>query len=437
MNASSASLRARRRAVPVGHDVGLVSVIVANIWRGTAFSMLLLYAGLMAVNRELYEAARVDGAGRMRSRSGTSPCRSSGPILLVNAILITISTLNTFDMVLALTGGGPAQATEVLALAHLQLGVRQLQDLAAGSVFAVFLLVISLLLTVGYRRLLRAGGNSDERAARVPDRRTSRASGAAHGGRKAMYMRKAERRDDCAHLPRLPGSSLSSSAARCCGSSRSRCADQAEILDPSSTRSRSRRRSTTTRRSCSSAQFPSFLMNSLPSCRLGGAWRDDRRRAGRVRVLASTSAGDRRLLIGVSALQMISPLVIAFPLYRYFALIDVLDSHFSTTMVYIAILMPLATWMLKGFFDEIPQGARRGGAARRSQPTPGLHKVILPVAMPGVTAVFVLIAMLAWGEFVIPYILLTSPSSCRSRSASSTSRAPMRPRRRASWPRAA
>jgi multiple sugar transport system permease protein len=73
----------------------------------------------------------------------------------VNAILITISTLNTFDMILPLTGGGPAQATEVLAL-HTYNSVFVNFNLAAGSVFAVILLVLSLLLTVGYRRLLRA-----------------------------------------------------------------------------------------------------------------------------------------------------------------------------------------------------------------------------------------------------------------------------------------
>ena len=51
---------------------------------------------------------------------------------------------------------------------------------------------------------------------------------------------------------------------------------------------------------------------------------------------------------------MISPLVVIIPLYRYFARLNLLDSHISTSMVYIAILVPLATWMLKGFFDGIP-----------------------------------------------------------------------------------
>ena len=132
--------------------LAVLSVVVANIWRGTAFTMLLLYAALHTVNRELYDAARVDGAGRLRSLwHVTLP--QIRPVLLVNVILITIATLNTFDMILSLTGGGPAQATEVLALRTFN-SVFVSFNLAAGCVFAVLLLLASLLLTMVYRRLL-------------------------------------------------------------------------------------------------------------------------------------------------------------------------------------------------------------------------------------------------------------------------------------------
>ena len=120
--------------------------------------------------------------------------------------------------------------------------------------------------------------------------------------------------------------------------------------------------------------------------------------------------GNNTLLIGVLALQMISPLVIVIPLYRYFARLHLLDSLVSTSMVYIAILVPLATWMLKGFFDGIPpdlddaamvDGCTRFGAFRR---------VTLPLILPGLTSALVLTAIIAWGEFAIPYILLSEPS---------------------------
>jgi multiple sugar transport system permease protein len=133
--------------------LAVVSVVVANIWRGTAFTMLLLYAALYTVDRELVDAARVDGAGRLRTLwHVTLP--QIRPVLLVNVILITISTLNTFDMILPLTGGGPAQATEVLAL-HTYNSVFVNFNLASGCVFALLLLAVSLVLTTLYRRLLR------------------------------------------------------------------------------------------------------------------------------------------------------------------------------------------------------------------------------------------------------------------------------------------
>jgi multiple sugar transport system permease protein len=133
-------------------SLAVVSVVVANIWRGTAFTMLLLYAALHTVNRELYDAARVDGAGRLRMLwHVTLP--QIRPVLLVNVILITIATLNTFDMILSLTGGGPAQATEVLAL-HTFNEVFVNFSLAAGCVLAVLMLLASLALTAAYRRLL-------------------------------------------------------------------------------------------------------------------------------------------------------------------------------------------------------------------------------------------------------------------------------------------
>lgn len=159
-----------------------------------------------------------------------------------------------------------------------------------------------------------------------------------------------------------------------------------------------------------SAQFSVFLTNSLKLAVAGSV--------GAILVAAPAAyafsrlsfRGNNALLLGVLALQMISPLVIAIPLYRYFARLNVLDSHFSTAMVYIAILVPLATWMLKGFFDGIPpalddaamvDGCTRFGAFR---------KVTLPLILPGLTSVFVLTAILAWAEFTVPYVLLSEPS---------------------------
>ena len=133
-------------------DMAIWSAVIANIWRGTAFSMILLYAGLLVIPKSLYEAADVDGANAWRQFwYVTLP--QLRPILLINTILISIFTLNTFDMILALTGGGPGRATEVLALYAYNLVFRNF-DLSNGSVIAVLLLLISMVFTFFYIRLL-------------------------------------------------------------------------------------------------------------------------------------------------------------------------------------------------------------------------------------------------------------------------------------------
>jgi multiple sugar transport system permease protein len=128
-------------------------VTVANVWRGTAFSMIMQYAGMKTVPPELYEAATVDGAGTLQKfRYVTLP--SLRGILLINLVLITIATLNTFDMVLPLTGGGPGRATEVVALYIYHLVFSDFQ-FGRGAAVAVVLMAIGLALSACYARMLQ------------------------------------------------------------------------------------------------------------------------------------------------------------------------------------------------------------------------------------------------------------------------------------------
>jgi len=137
-------------------DLALVSTIVAGTWRGTAFAMIMIYGGLQRIPQQLYEAARVDGAGRWaRFRHVTLP--QLKPVLFVTVVLVTIYALNTFDLIFALTGGGPADATEVLALFMYRTAFESPFDLGAGAAVAVFMLALNLLLTGVYLALFDIG----------------------------------------------------------------------------------------------------------------------------------------------------------------------------------------------------------------------------------------------------------------------------------------
>ncbi|WP_051342663.1 carbohydrate ABC transporter permease [Pseudonocardia spinosispora] len=131
-------------------DAALISVTVANIWRGTALSMILMYAGLQSVSRELLEAARIDGAGTFQAfRAVTWPVLL--PLVAIDLITITVETFNTFDMVMALTGGGPGTATEVLALGVYDQMFNQL-NLGRGATMSVVLLLINVIMVGFYFR---------------------------------------------------------------------------------------------------------------------------------------------------------------------------------------------------------------------------------------------------------------------------------------------
>jgi len=114
--------------------------------------MIVMYAALKTIDPVLYEAAAVDGASPLQ-RFWYVTLPQLRTAILVNMVIITIQTLNTFDAILSLTGGGPGRATEVLSLFTYNLVFRNF-DLAGGSVLSVLMLVISLALAMIYARFL-------------------------------------------------------------------------------------------------------------------------------------------------------------------------------------------------------------------------------------------------------------------------------------------
>ncbi|MCP4306570.1 MAG: carbohydrate ABC transporter permease [bacterium] len=116
------------------------------------------------------------------------------------------------------------------------------------------------------------------------------------------------------------------------------------------------------------------------------------------------------VMIGLLAFQMISPLVIMVPLYRYMDGVGLTDSHFGASIIYIAIAAPLFTWMLKGFLDGIPQSLEDAAMIDGCTRFGAFMRVILPLSLPGLTSAFVLNAILGWSQFIVPFILISKPA---------------------------
>ena len=131
-------------------DLALYSAFVAHLWQSVGFSMVLFLAGLQGVNKTLVEAARIDGAGRWNVfRFVTLPALKT--TITIVLVLSIISSLKAFDIVYGLTGGGPAQSTQMLALWAFTQSM-QIFDFGRGSAISVVLLLITLAVVVPYLR---------------------------------------------------------------------------------------------------------------------------------------------------------------------------------------------------------------------------------------------------------------------------------------------
>ncbi len=135
------------------NEFALPVVIVANIWKGTAWSYLLYSAALDNVSREVVEAAMVDGANaQQRIRRVILPIIK--PHIGTNLLFITIWTFTYFPLIFALTGGGPGTRTEVLSI-FLYKQSFAVGKLGYGSAISVAMLVIVGVMSIFYLRLLK------------------------------------------------------------------------------------------------------------------------------------------------------------------------------------------------------------------------------------------------------------------------------------------
>jgi multiple sugar transport system permease protein len=129
------------------------SLIVVNTWRGTPFYGITLLAGLQTISADLYEAAAIDGAGGMqRFLYVTLPVIK--PVLIIVTMFSVIFTFGDFQLIYALTHGGPANATHVFSTWSFDIGMSAGQ-LGMGAAVALAILPALAILIVGLTIYLR------------------------------------------------------------------------------------------------------------------------------------------------------------------------------------------------------------------------------------------------------------------------------------------
>jgi len=134
-------------------DLAMAAVVFTNVWRGIPFFAIMLLAGLQAVPEELYEAARIDGAGVLdRFWHVTLPLMR--PIIVVATATRIIWTFNYADLIFVMTSGGPANATQITSTYTLLQAYSNL-DFGYAAALSVVLLLVMLAFTAAYLRVTK------------------------------------------------------------------------------------------------------------------------------------------------------------------------------------------------------------------------------------------------------------------------------------------
>lgn len=118
--------------------------------------------------------------------------------------------------------------------------------------------------------------------------------------------------------------------------------------------------------------------------------------------------GKKPLLFSVLLFQMISPVVIVIPLYNLMNQLQLLDTHLGLILLYIGLQVPFSIWLLKSYFDTIPDGLDEAARVDGCNRLQTLLYVLLPSMAPGIAVVAIFNFVFAWAEFVMAFTVLDS-----------------------------
>jgi multiple sugar transport system permease protein len=415
------------------------AVMFTYIWRGAPLACLLLLGGLQGIPTNLYRAAKVDGANAVHCFwNVTLPLLR--PTLLIVLVLLTINAFMHFDLFFVLTRGGPGYSTMVFSILGYQATFQNLK-FGRGTAILYCLSIICLILAVLYIRLLyrpertrraavATGGEAGYPPARKSIRGTDVAKVPEPAERPAMALpRRLVKPRTAKRLSRaglyvlaiiillwttLPFYWLFNSSLSTMDELVARPPRMVPI-PPHLVNYRIVFSGILGRLPVSGAGgvTPEFLkvipslVNSIEvalaatlACLLLGSiagWAYARHRQ-RSRFLGST-------LMILLITRMIPGLSLSVPMFLLFHRLGLIDSKLGLTVAYISFTLPLVVWILKGYFEAIPDSLERAALVDGCSRLGSLFRVVFPVALPGLAAAGIFSFIVAFNEFGFALIL--------------------------------
>ncbi len=404
---------------------GLVALVY--VWNQAPLTCLLLLGGLQSMPDSLHKAARVDGAGPWRRfRHITLPWLR--PLMLLVLILTSINAIMAFDLFWTITKGGPGSATTVFSwLGYVQ--AFQYFRFGQGAALLYLLSVVCLLLAVAYFVLLlapaagRTGVEATIPLAELVRVRTPLPLGAGRVA-KPRLRRVLPQRERVAQVAVRAAAvvilvwsvapfvwllvmSLSPSAEL--------VRSPPQLLPHKLTLDNFRQviaPEASGAASVMARRVPFGIWNSIVvagfstviNVALGAL-------AGYGFTIAGRSRGLRGALWALMLTRMTPSLVLILPFFIMFRSAGLLDTRTGLVIAYCSLILPLSTWIMKGYFEGLPpsleHAARVDGCTRLG----ATWRIILPIARPGLVATAIFCFLVSWNEFVIALILTITPAS--------------------------
>ena len=421
-------------------NLAMSSIIAVNVWKGIPFYVLLLLAGLKAIDRELLEAAEVDGANVVqRFRHVTLP--GLRYVIVVVLLLSFISTFNQFGLIFLMTGGGPSGATKLYSILAYEKAIGSLQygpGVAIAFSVAPLMAVLIWLLAKFMRH--DEGRATADRKPNIGDHLLKLGARILNLVLDLVFLPVQLALQGLEALSRLVrrqmGVPANQPVLKRAGQRRVSLAMRLLILVPfmifvlfpfywvivtslKSTPQISERTSIFWPDPFTLDQYAALIWNT-PFLR----WLGNSVLVATVSTVISVSfaalaayalsrlkfAGAGLLTTFLLITYLLPGTLLFIPLYQILSSIGLINSYTALMLTYPTFLLPFATWVMLGYFHSIPveleEAAMIDGATRLY----AFWKITLPLAAPALLAVTLFAFTNAWNEFLFAFVFITSES---------------------------
>jgi len=404
------------------------AVALVQIWNQAPLTCLLLLAGLQSVPDNLHRAARIDGARAVQRFIHITVPWIKVMLLLV-LILTTINAIMAFDLFWVMTRGGPGSATTVFSWMGYAYAFQFFQ-FGQGAAILYVLTIVCLILAAGYLLLLfpkAARARTDEESPAGPTRDHHGVARVTLGviptkHRQALFSPRTRRVlaaigwwllcavivvwslapfiwlvimsfTPSAQLLRSPPALVPHSIT---------FENYRSVLFPSGIGASSVQAKRVPYSIWNSAvvAFWVTIINVALGALAGYAYAT----SGRGRFMRSS-------LWALMITRMTPSLTLILPFFIVFRSLDLLDTRTALVIAYCSLILPLSTWIMRGYFEGMPPNLERAAMVDGCTRLSAIFKIVLPVARPGLMATAIFSFLVSWNEFIFALILTETPKS--------------------------